>query len=59
MINNTSPRTPLPNDAWGPDTERILNRIDEANDTMPDDDYQSLLKALLNCDNDCTCRGLS
>jgi len=56
MINNTSPRTALPNNTWGPDTERILARIDEA-PTMPEDDYASLLKALLNCDNDCTCRG--
>ena len=58
MIKNETPRTTRPNSFWGPDTERILNRIDEA-PPMPDDDYQSLLKQLLNCDNDCTCRGLA
>lgn len=48
MINqNPAPRTALPDDAWGPDTQRILARQDDSHDGMTPDEYSTLLAAAL------------
>lgn len=50
MINQTPNRTPLPNSAWGPDTARILTRIDQsiaARDPRDDDDDAELFRKVL------------
>lgn len=36
-------RTALPDDTWGPDTQRILARIDDSHDEVTPDEYAALL----------------
>ena len=39
----TDTRTALPDDAWGPDTRRILARTDDSHDELTPQDYAALL----------------